>query len=89
MAESSLMLEGEEISFFGDRSFNGGEKTKTQKDLTKNSSNPEKIYERQKTLFENNIFQPEFRNKKSHRTKYVSLNYAIKFYRTTRFIFIK
>ena len=46
MAESSLMLEGEEISFFGDRSFNGGEKTKTQKDLTKNSSNPEKIYER-------------------------------------------
>ena len=46
MAESSLMLEGEEIYFFGDRSFNGGEKTKTQKDLTKNSSNPEKIYER-------------------------------------------
>ena len=56
MAESSLMLEGEEISFFGDRSFNGGEKTKTQKDLTNKSSNPEKIYERYKTLFENNIF---------------------------------
>lgn len=44
MTENSSLIGGEQ-SFFADRSFNCLEKGKSQKDLTKNSSNPEKIYE--------------------------------------------
>ena len=46
MEESTIMIKEEEISFFGDCSYNWVEKTISLKDLTKNSSNPEKIYER-------------------------------------------
>lgn len=44
MKENSIIIE-EEISFFEDRQFKGGEGQKNQKDLTKSSSNPEKVYE--------------------------------------------
>jgi hypothetical protein len=44
MVENTSIIGGE-VSFFADKSFLSGEKTKNQKDFTKNSSNPEKIYE--------------------------------------------
>ena len=44
MADNTSIIGGE-ASFFADKSFLSGEKSKNQKDFTKNSSNPEKIYE--------------------------------------------
>ena len=43
MVENSSIMADQ--SFFGDRSFSVKESSRAQKDMTKNSSNAEKIYE--------------------------------------------